>query len=281
MLSDWFTVGAQIFNFLVLVWLLKGFAYRRILRAIDERESRIAAQLADAATREAQAREHLAASEAKLAEFEQQRETMLTEARADAEQQHAAMLTSAREGVQVLEAKWREDVDRDRQTFIEGLRRRVGSETMQIARRVIADLTGNELESALFRCFSAKSGRWTGTSRAGWARASCASAAQWTSPPSSRPSVCRPSRKVSDGRWCCDSSRLGPSVSVSSCGGTVGVLTGTPRLICRRWRKNSMRRLTKQVGPVQPRRRLADSRPRATVPAVRSRIPKYRRPRFQ
>jgi F-type H+-transporting ATPase subunit b len=39
MLIDWFTVGAQVLNFLILVWLLKRFLYKPILDAIDARES--------------------------------------------------------------------------------------------------------------------------------------------------------------------------------------------------------------------------------------------------
>ena len=44
MLIDWFTVGAQAVNFIILVWLLKRFLYKPILNAIDEREKGIAAQ---------------------------------------------------------------------------------------------------------------------------------------------------------------------------------------------------------------------------------------------
>jgi len=38
-LIDWFTVIAQIINFLVLVYLLKRFLYGPIIRVIDERLS--------------------------------------------------------------------------------------------------------------------------------------------------------------------------------------------------------------------------------------------------
>jgi F-type H+-transporting ATPase subunit b len=55
MLIDWFTVGAQALNFLILMWLLKRFLYHPILAAIDAREQRIAAQLADAEAKEAEA----------------------------------------------------------------------------------------------------------------------------------------------------------------------------------------------------------------------------------
>ena len=55
MLIDWFTVGAQVLNFLILVWLLKRFLYKPILDAIDAREERIAAELADADAKKAEA----------------------------------------------------------------------------------------------------------------------------------------------------------------------------------------------------------------------------------
>ena len=42
MLIDWFTVGAQALNFIILVWLLKRFLYKPMLSAIDAREKRIA-----------------------------------------------------------------------------------------------------------------------------------------------------------------------------------------------------------------------------------------------
>src|SRR5690554_7829907 len=45
---DWITVAAQLANFLLLVWLLKRFLYRPILKGIDAREAEIAKRLAAA-----------------------------------------------------------------------------------------------------------------------------------------------------------------------------------------------------------------------------------------
>ena len=42
MLIDWFTVVAQVINFLILMGLLKYFLYNRILGAMDEREQHLA-----------------------------------------------------------------------------------------------------------------------------------------------------------------------------------------------------------------------------------------------
>jgi F-type H+-transporting ATPase subunit b len=59
MLIDWFTVGAQVLNFLILVWLLKRFLYKPILNAIDAREKLIAAELPMPTTKKAEAqKEH-------------------------------------------------------------------------------------------------------------------------------------------------------------------------------------------------------------------------------
>ena len=51
---NWFTVIAQVINFLILVWLMKRYLYKPVLNAIDEREKKIAAQLADAEAKKAE-----------------------------------------------------------------------------------------------------------------------------------------------------------------------------------------------------------------------------------
>ena len=58
MLIDWFTVSFQVINFLILIALLKRFLYGPIIRAMEERESTIAARLfeAERAEKEAETR---------------------------------------------------------------------------------------------------------------------------------------------------------------------------------------------------------------------------------
>ncbi len=73
MLIDWFTVGAQALNFLILVWLLKRFLYKPILDAIDAREKRIAAELADADAKKADAQQERDEFRHKNREFDEQR----------------------------------------------------------------------------------------------------------------------------------------------------------------------------------------------------------------
>ena len=80
MLIDWFTVGAQAVNFLVLIWLMKRYLYKPILQAIDAREQRIAAELADADARKAEAKKERDEFEHKNETFAKQRAELLSKA---------------------------------------------------------------------------------------------------------------------------------------------------------------------------------------------------------
>ena len=84
MLIDWFTVGAQVVNFLILVWLLKRFLYRPILDAIDAREKRIARELADADATKAEAQKERDEFRHKNEAFEQQRTALMNKAAEEA-----------------------------------------------------------------------------------------------------------------------------------------------------------------------------------------------------
>lgn len=153
MLIDWFTVAAQIINFLLLVWLLKRFLYRPILDAIEARERKIAAISAEAEAKEKEAEEQLALYRAKLQDFEQHQESMLVQARLEAGKQHADMLERAREEVRDLETKWRADLDRERSTFLLEFRRRAAREILDLTRRTVADLACLDVQECAVRVF--------------------------------------------------------------------------------------------------------------------------------
>jgi F-type H+-transporting ATPase subunit b len=156
MLIDWFTVAAQIFNFLLLVWLLKRFLYSRILGAIDARESRIAASLAEAGAKQKEAADQLSLYNAKVQEIEEQREALLSQARSEAQKQYTEMFDKAQAQIRQLETRWKEDLERERNAFVLELRRRAATEIVAVARRAIADLTCLDLQECAIRVFLEK-----------------------------------------------------------------------------------------------------------------------------
>src|SRR5215472_153346 len=121
MLIDWFTVVAQIVNFLVLVALLKRFLFGRIVQAIDEREARIEKQVKGAEEKYSAAERQMEQVCARASELDENREAMLVQAQAEADEQRREMLEKAREEVKRLEAQWREALEREQAVFFEEL----------------------------------------------------------------------------------------------------------------------------------------------------------------
>jgi F-type H+-transporting ATPase subunit b len=108
MLIDWFTVGAQALNFLILVWLLKHFLYKPVLNAIDAREKRIAGELADADAKKAEAQKERDEFNHKNEVFDQQRAALLSQAVDEVKTERQRLLDEARKAADVQSAKRQE-----------------------------------------------------------------------------------------------------------------------------------------------------------------------------
>jgi F-type H+-transporting ATPase subunit b len=154
MLIDWFTVGAQALNFIILVWLLKRFLYKPILGAVDAREKRIAAELADAAARKAEAQKERDAYEHKNAEFDRQRAALLAKATQEADAERQRLLDEARKAADALAAKRREALQSDAANLNQAIRRRAEQEVFAIARKALADLASTSLEECMVDLFA-------------------------------------------------------------------------------------------------------------------------------
>jgi F-type H+-transporting ATPase subunit b len=153
MLIDWFTVSAQVLNFLILVWLLKRFLYKPILQAIDAREKRIAAQLADADARRAGAQEERAEFRHKNEEFERKRADLLRRTQDEVKAERQRLLDEARQAADALRAERQGALEREQQSLGHEITRRTREEVFAIARKTLADLAGTALEERMSDVF--------------------------------------------------------------------------------------------------------------------------------
>ena len=154
MLIDWFTVIAQVVNFLILVWLLKRFLYRPILDGIDAREKRIASELRDAETRKAEAKKERDEFQHKNQEFDQQRAALLNKATDEAKAERQRLLTEARKAADALSAKRQETLRIDAHNLNQAISRRTQQEVFAIARKTLTDLATTSLEARLAEVFT-------------------------------------------------------------------------------------------------------------------------------
>lgn len=150
---DWFTVVAQIVNFLILVALLKHFLYGPLIRAMDEREQGIRDRLKEADDKRAQAEQKMEEFRDKERQLDQKQKDILERARSEAEEERKRRVREARKSVDELKEKWKAGVRREQDALHDELRRTVGTQTVAVARRALAEMANARLEGQLVHLF--------------------------------------------------------------------------------------------------------------------------------
>jgi F-type H+-transporting ATPase subunit b len=156
MLIDWFTVGAQGVNFLILVWLLRRFLYKPVLAAIDAREKSVAAKLADATAREAKAQAEGEELRKRNEAFDREREGLLRKATDEAAAERQRLIESARQDSQLLRVKLTQALADERAELGHRLSVQTQAEVFAVARKTLSDLSGASLEDRMIEVFIAR-----------------------------------------------------------------------------------------------------------------------------
>lgn len=154
MLIDWFTVGAQALNFVILVWLMKHFLYQPILNAIDAREKRIASEIAGADAKMAEAQKERTEFQRKNEEFDQERVSLLSKATDEAKAERQRLLDVAREAAEVSNAKRQETLRNEAHDLSQAIVRKTREEVFAIARKTLTDLATTSLEERMGEVFT-------------------------------------------------------------------------------------------------------------------------------
>ena len=153
MLIDWFTVGAQLLNFLILVWLMKRFLYQPVLQAIAAREQKIAATLADAAAQQAQAQAQQAEFRQKNEALDAQRADLLRQARDAADAEAERLRSEARAEAEAVRAAQSKTLQSDARQLRADITRQVQEQVFDISRKVLAELASASLEQQACEVF--------------------------------------------------------------------------------------------------------------------------------
>lgn len=150
---DWTTFVLEIINFLVLVWLLKHFLYRPVMGVIARRQAAVEQSIAEAQTREQEARALKTQYENRLANWETEKQKAGAALRAELEAEHGRRLHALDAEIETERAR--------RQALAEHLdeERRRAAEEQAVAQggrfvaRLLARLAGPEMEARLADLF--------------------------------------------------------------------------------------------------------------------------------
>lgn len=154
MLIDWFTVGAQVLNFIVLVWLLRRFLYKPILSAIDGRQKRITEEQADTVKKIEDAERARVEFQDKSAAIEQRRVALLAEAAAAASVEQKRLLDEVRSKADALSVRMQETMHNDARNLSQAIVRRTQQEVFALARRALTELAATSLEQRVSELFA-------------------------------------------------------------------------------------------------------------------------------
>jgi F-type H+-transporting ATPase subunit b len=149
MLIDWFTVIAQIVNFLVLVWLLKRFLYKPVLQAIDKREADIAAQVAAAEEAKQEAEKLSEQFKGKNDDLDQHYSERLADAAAEVEVLKQQWLAEARAASEKLTEQRQALLKKEAQDFEEDFSRRTRETVIAILEKILQGLAGTDFEARI------------------------------------------------------------------------------------------------------------------------------------
>jgi F-type H+-transporting ATPase subunit b len=153
MIIDWFTVGAQTLNFILLVWLLKHFLYQPILDMIDAREKLIAQKIDHADAVSIDADQAKAEFQQKNQKLDQRRDTLMHKATIAAEKEGERLLECARKTATELGARREQAIENKLQQLHESIRDVVQHEVFSMTKNALLDLADSRIEDQIIKLF--------------------------------------------------------------------------------------------------------------------------------
>ena len=152
---DWFTVAAQIVNFLILVWLLKKFLYKPVLSAMTQRQEKIKAELEQASvlTRSAkkEKRQYLALQE----DVRERGREEFRRAHRDAEDLREKLFKEVRAEAEMAHVQLQEELGREKALFLNQASSQVAVQFHHLAHNAFRDLADENFEKGIVARFCA------------------------------------------------------------------------------------------------------------------------------
>jgi F-type H+-transporting ATPase subunit b len=155
---DWFTLVAQIVNFLILLLLLRRFLYGPIIETMDKREQKISARLQEAEEKRSEAEQQVELYRRQRQELEGQRDEQLAQIRLEVEARRQELLDEAHHEIQEKKRDWQMALRREQVAFLRNLRQRLGREAGEIARRALQELADVQVEQRMVNLFAKRIG---------------------------------------------------------------------------------------------------------------------------
>ncbi len=143
------TLIAQILNFLILVFVLAKFAYKPVVRIMDERKNKIAGDLEAAEKAKDEAEAVKAEYAAKLANARQEAQVIIDNARKTAQAAHDKIVAETKAEQDQIIATAKEAIALEKKKAMDDIRVQVISLSMIAAGKIVEQKLGSEEDKKL------------------------------------------------------------------------------------------------------------------------------------
>ncbi len=153
MAIDWFTTGAQIINFLILIWLLKKLLFKPIIGAMESREQGLANRLQQAETKMAEAQSLKNQYGDNIQQLNREKDQILTQTKQQATAEKAQVLQRLNEEGQQKKTQFDAEIHKQQQDLAPLMSRTIAEKSLLLSRKTLARLADKSLEKQIIEHF--------------------------------------------------------------------------------------------------------------------------------
>lgn len=148
-----FEIIAQIFNFLILMYLMNRLLYKPVMETMRKRQEEIAMKLDEAERMEMEARELIESYRKKMTGIEEERRSILDEANEEAGLRKESLLEGFREEALKKRRSFLDEVESEKERLSEDLRVSLARNASLIAGGILNEVSGEELSERALETF--------------------------------------------------------------------------------------------------------------------------------
>ena len=136
---DYGQIVTQILGFLIVLWIMKRFAWKPLLRILEERKNRVRSELEEAEKRRVEVEKLRQQYENKLRSIDAEARARLQEAVRNAERIGSEIKEEARADVKEMLGRARDEIERDRAQALVELRNEVVDMAMKASEKILRE----------------------------------------------------------------------------------------------------------------------------------------------
>lgn len=145
-----FDIIAMVVNFFITLFLLQKFLYKPVMGIMEKRQAMVEETIRESETKMQEADELIETYRGRLEGIEDEGRTMLEKARKEAQETKERLLTGYRAEAEERRDAYFAEVEDQKESFEAALRRTLGTSSLRLARNILENLTGDDLEAKSF-----------------------------------------------------------------------------------------------------------------------------------